>query len=286
MEVREGDLTDSASLGDALRGCRTLFHAAADYRMWTRHPEAMFRANVDGTRDLVLAAAEAGVERIVYTSSVATLGLPHDGGDGDENTPVRFEDMIGPYKQSKYRAEEEVLKLVSERGLPVVIVNPSLPVGPGDIKPTPTGRMILEAAMGRMPIYVDTGLNVVHVDDVAEGHFLAWEKGRVGERYVLGGENMTLRQILEAMASLTGKGRPLFGIPHGVVLPIAHAAELWTRLTGGEEPFVSVDGVRLARKKMFFSTAKAEHELGYRFRPAREALSDALSWYREHGYLN
>ncbi len=286
VEIRDGDLTDAPSLRAAVKGCRAVFHAAADYRLWTRRPEDMFRANVDGTRNLLLAAAEAGVARIVYTSSVATLGLPLDGGLGDEDTPVRFEDMIGPYKRSKFRAEEEARRLAAEEGVPVVVVNPSMPVGPADIKPTPTGRMIIEAAKGRMPVYVDTGLNVAHVDDVAEGHILAFERGRVGERYVLGGENMTLREILVLMAELTGGGRPLFGIPHGLVMPIAYVAEAWTRLSGGTEPFVTVDGIRLARKKMFFSTAKAERELGYRCRPPREALGDALAWYRDHGYLN
>jgi len=284
VETVEGDLIDSVSLRGALKGCTGLFHVAADYRLWTRDPAAMFRANVDGSRDIVLAACEAGVARIVYTSSVATLGLRPSGEPADEETPVTFGDMIGPYKQSKFRAEEEVRRLIAEQGAPVIIVNPSTPVGPRDIKPTPTGRMIVEAAAGRMPAYVDTGLNIVHVDDVAAGHVLAFEKGRIGERYVLGGENMALRDILREVARLAGRRPPAFRVPHGVVMPIAWLAEAWTHISGGDEPFVTRDGVRMARKKMFFSSAKAARELGYAPRPATQALTDAVAWFREHGY--
>ncbi len=281
----EGDLLDGKSLASALRGCRGLFHLAADYRLWTRDPDAMFRANVEGTRNVLLAAAEAGVERMVYTSSVATLGARTDGRVVDENAPVTYADMIGPYKQSKYRAEEEVHRLIAEQGLPVVIVNPSTPVGPRDIKPTPTGRMIVEAAAGRMPAYVDTGLNVVHVDDVAEGHLLAFDKGQVGERYILGGEDMTLRDILSEIAAITGARPPRFQIPRGPLLPLAVAAEAWARVSGGE-PFVTVDGLRMAKKKMFFSSAKARRQLGYRAGPAAKALRDAVKWFGEQGYLS
>ncbi|PPR66040.1 MAG: dTDP-glucose 4,6-dehydratase, partial [Alphaproteobacteria bacterium MarineAlpha3_Bin1] len=202
VEVVEGDLHEPDSLKPALRGCAGLFHVAADYRLWAPKPEPMFKANVDGTRSLMLAAGECGVERIVYTSSVAVLGTVPGEGAADEDTPVQFTDMIGPYKQSKFLAEAEVRELVKSQGLPVVIVNPSMPIGPRDIKPTPTGRMIVEAASGRMPAYVDTGLNVVHVDDVAEGHLLAFDKGDVGKRYILGGENMSLKKILGVLAEI------------------------------------------------------------------------------------
>lgn len=286
VEVAVGDVTDPASLVPAVKGCTGLFHVAADYRLWVRDPAPMFKANVDGTRNILVAAAEAGVGRMVYTSSVATLGLRPGGAAADEDTPVAFEDMIGPYKQSKFMAEAEVRRLVAAQGLPVVIVNPSTPVGPRDVKPTPTGRMIVEAATGRMPAYVDTGLNLVHVDDVAAGHLLAFDKGTVGERYVLGGENMTLKDILEDIADITGRKAPRLRIPHDLILPVAYAAEAWTRLTGGGEPFVTVDGLRMARKKMFFSWDKAGHALGYRPRPAREALVDAVQWFRRNGYCS
>ena len=284
VETVEGDLTDSASLAAAVAGCAAVFHVAADYRLWTRDPAAMFRANVEGSVAVVEAAMSAGARRVVYTSSVAVLGLPK-GGSGDENSPVRYADMIGPYKQSKFRAEEEVRRLIVEKGAPVVIVNPSTPIGPRDVKPTPTGRMIVEAASGRMPAFVDTGLNVVHVDDVAAGHLLAFHKGRIGERYVLGGENMELRAILAEIARLTGRRPPRISIPHGAIMPIAALAEAWARLVPGTgEPFVTLDGIKMARKKMFFSSAKATRELGYSPRPATAALEDAVAWFRAKGY--
>ncbi|MFQ5774445.1 MAG: hopanoid-associated sugar epimerase [Kiloniellaceae bacterium] len=285
VEVAEGDLRDAASLERALKGCQALFHVAADYRLWVRRPEEIYEANVAGTRRLMLAAAEAGVARIVYTSSVATLGLRPDGAPSDEDTPVTLADMIGHYKRSKFLAEEEVGNLVRDHGLPAVIVNPSTPVGPRDVKPTPTGRMIVEAAAGRIPAFVDTGLNVVHVDDVAAGHLLAFERGAVGERYVLGGENMALREILAEIARLCGRRPPRLRVPHGMVLPVAYAAEAWSRLSRGGEPFVTVDGVRMARKRMFYSSAKARERLGYRARPPGEALRDAVEWFRRAGYL-
>ena len=286
VEVAEGDLTDPASLRRAAAGCTAVFHVAADYRLWTRDAAAMFRVNVEGSRAVVLAAMEAGVSRIVYTSSVATLGIPSGGESGDETTPVAFADMIGPYKQSKFKAEEEVRRLIAEENAPVVIVNPSTPIGPGDVKPTPTGRMIVEAARGRIPAFVETGLNVVHVDDVAAGHVLALRQGRVGERYVLGGENMALGDILAEIARLSGRRPPRVRIPHGAVLPLAVLAEAWARLIpSAGEPFVTVDGIKMARKKMYFSSAKAARELGYAPRPARQALADAVAWFRRHGYL-
>jgi dihydroflavonol-4-reductase len=278
VDVAEGDLTDGASLARALAGCQALFHVAADYRIWIPDPEPLYRVNVEGTRQLMLAALEAGVQRVVYTSSVATLGLHHDGRPADEATPVTLADMVGHYKRSKFLAEAEVRRLVDEQALPAVIVNPSTPVGPRDIKPTPTGRLIADAATGRMPAYVDTGLNIVHVDDVAAGHLLAFHRGRIGERYILGGDDLTLRDILGTVASLTGRRPPTIRLPHDLILPLACLVEGWTRLTGGKEPQLTVDGARMARKKMFFSSAKAERDLGYRHRPAREALADAVAW--------
>ncbi|MCH8156117.1 MAG: NAD-dependent epimerase/dehydratase family protein [Proteobacteria bacterium] len=284
VEVVEGDLRDKASLERACHGCQALFHVAADYRLWVPEPDEIYAANVDGTRALMEAAGAAGVTRIVYTSSVATLGLNRDASPADEATAVSLADMIGHYKRSKFLAEAEVRRLVAEAGLPAVIVNPSMPVGPRDIKPTPTGRMIVEAARGRMPAFVDTGLNVVHVADVAAGHLAAFKRGHIGERYILGGENMSLRAILGEIAALAGRRPPRIRLPHGLVLPLAYAAEAWARISGAE-PFATVDGIRMARKKMFFSSDKAKARLGYTPRPAHAALADAVAWYREHGYL-
>lgn len=281
VEVVTGDLTDPASLQRAVRGCHGVFHVAADYRLWVRNPDAMLAANVDGTRALMQAALAAGVERIVYTSSVATLGVRRDG-PADEETPVTFADMIGIYKQSKFLAEVEVRRMMAEDGLPAVIVNPSTPIGPRDVKPTPTGRLIVEAAAGRMPAYVDTGLNVVHVEDVAAGHVLAFDRGKIGERYILGGEDMSLSTILAEIAALTRRRPPKVKLPHAAVLPLAYAVEAWCRLTGGE-PFVTVDGVKMSKKQMFFSSGKAETHLGYRARPGRDALRDAIAYFRTRG---
>jgi dihydroflavonol-4-reductase len=286
VETVAGDLRDRASLKKAARGCVALYHVAADYRLWVREPEAIYRVNVEGSRDLLRAAAEAGVARMVYTSSVATLGLKRDGTPADETTPVALGDMIGHYKRSKFLAEQAVRRLIADEGLPVVIVNPSTPIGPRDVKPTPTGRMIVEAAAGRMPAFVDTGLNVVHVEDVAEGHLLAFDRGRVGERYVLGGRDMTLAEILAVIAALVGRRPPRVRIPHDLILPLAHAAEAWARLRRKGEPFVTVDGIRMAKKRMFFSSARAESELGYSARPAEHALEDAVNWFKGEGYLD
>ena len=283
VEIAEGAMEDPRSLAHAVAGCRYVYHVAADYRIWVPDPAPMFRANVEGTRDLMTAALEAGAERVIYTSSVATLGLL-PGGSADEETPSGIEDMIGPYKRSKFAAEEVVRELARERGLPVVIVNPSTPVGPGDVKPTPTGRLIVEAARGQMPAFVDTGLNIVHVDDVAEGHLAAAERGRVGERYILGGENMTLAEILAEISEVVGRRPPRLRVPHSVLFPVAIGAELAARVTG-RDPFVTLDGVRMSRKKMYFSSEKASRELGYAPRPAREAIADAVGWFKANGYL-
>jgi dihydroflavonol-4-reductase len=283
VEIVEGALEDAASLAAAVAGCRYLFHVAADYRLWVPDPAAMFRANVEGSRNLMLAALAAGVERVVYTSSVATLGIV-PGASADENTPSQAADMIGPYKLSKFEAELAVRQLIAERRLSAVIVNPSTPIGPGDVKPTPTGRLIVEAARGKMPGFVDTGLNVVHVDDVAAGHLAAAEYGQIGERYILGGENLSLAEILTAVAEIVGRRPPMLKIPYAVVLPVAAGAEMMARLTG-REPFVTLDGARMSRKKMYFSSAKAISELGYAPRPARVAIEDAIAWFKANGYL-
>jgi len=278
VEHAIGDLTDAQSLKRALRGCSALYHAAADYRLWVPDPETMHRANVDGTVTLMRAAAEAGAARIVYTSSVATLGLNADATPADEDTPSTLAEMVGPYKRTKFLAEQRVHEMVEHEGLPAVIVNPSTPIGPHDIKPTPTGQLILDAISGRMPAYVDTGLNLAHVDDVAEGHVLAMRHGQVGRRYILGGENMYLREILKMLAEIHGHRPPRLRLPNGLVLPIAHLAERWARISG-RPPRVTVTGVKLARKRMFFSSDRARRELGYAPRPARQALADAVAWF-------
>jgi dihydroflavonol-4-reductase len=283
VAIAEGSLEDGDALARAVAGCRYLFHVAADYRLWVPDPAAMFRANVGGTRALMRAALDAGVERVVYTSSVAVLGLAA-AGSADETTPSRLDDMIGPYKRSKFAAEEIVRALAAEYRLPVVVVNPSTPLGPCDRKPTPTGRVILEAARGRMPGFVDTGLNIVHVDDVAAGHLLAAERGSIGERYILGGENLALAEILAEVAGLVGRRPPRLEVPYWLAYPAAFGAELVARISG-HAPLMTRDSVRMSRKKMYFTSAKAERELGYRPRPARAAIVDAVAWFRANGYL-
>jgi dihydroflavonol-4-reductase len=284
LEIAVGDLKLAASLDAALTGCGALFHVAADYRLGARDFEELYRTNVEGTLNLLAAARRAGVQRIVYTSSVATIGIPPDGSAGDENSPVDLANMIGHYKRSKYLAEQLVRDSM-ESGVPVVIVNPSTPVGPGDVKPTPTGRLVLDAASGRMPAYVDTGLNIVHVDDVAAGHLSAFHRGRPGERYILGGEDMTLRQILEHIAERVGRKPPRLRLPYAAVLPIAYLAEAYAKISG-RSGRVTLEGVRMSRKRMFFSSAKAVRELGYQWRPPGAAFDDALRWFRERGLLS
>ena len=283
-QVVEGQLADSSSLERALDGCAGLFHVAADYRLGARDPSQLYRTNVEGTRNILQAARTAGVARIVYTSSVATIGIPPGGAPGEERTPVDLSHMIGHYKRSKYLAEE-VAKDAARTGMSVIIVNPSTPIGPGDIRPTPTGQLVLDAASGRMPAYVDTGLNIVQVDDVAAGHLLAYERGKAGERYILGGEDMTLQTILAQIARLVGRTPPRVRLPYAAVLPVAYLAEAFAKLSG-RSGRVTLEGVRMSRKRMFFSSAKAVSELGYRWRPPLEAFEDALRWFRERGLLS
>lgn len=285
-EIVEGDLADPQSLKAAVKGCDAVFHVAADYRIWVPDGGAsMYRANVDGSRDLVRAACEAGVGRIVYTSSVAVL-YPLPGTEvSDETSVATVDNMISHYKKSKFLAEEAVMRLVREESAPVVIVNPSAPFGPRDIKPTPTGRIVLDAAKGRMPAYLDTGLNAVHVDDVAEGHLLAFDKGEIGERYVLGGDNITLREIIGIVTDYVGRGGPWLKLPQAPLYPVAWVAERLAHVTG-REPVMTVDALRMAAKHMYYSSDKARDRLGYAPRPAREALTDAVDWYRKNGFLD
>jgi dihydroflavonol-4-reductase len=283
VDVAVGDLTEPDSLPPPLRGVEVLFHVAADYRLWAPDPAVLYRANVDGTRALLRAAAAAGVTRVVYTSSVGTLGIPPDT-PGTELTPVALGDMVGHYKRSKFLAEREA-EAAARRGLPVVIVNPSAPVGPWDWKPTPTGRMLVDYLRGRMFAYLDTGLNVVHVRDVARGHLLAARRGRAGDRYILGhaGGNLALRDLFRRLEALTGIRAPRVRLPHAGALAIATGAELVARLTR-REPLVARTAVRMARKRMFFDPAKAIRELGLPQTPVEEALADAVDWFWRHGY--
>ncbi len=284
IELATGDLTDMASLKAAVKGCDALYHVAADYRLWIPRPQEIYDINVEGTRNLMRAAGEAGVARIVYTSSVAVLGLHKDGTPADEDVPVGLEDMTGHYKRSKYLAEEVVREMITENGLPAVIVNPSTPIGARDIKPTPTGRIIVDFVNGRMPAYVDTGLNLVHVDDCARGHLLAFEHGKVGERYILGGEDLTLREILLALGRITGRPVPGVRLPNRLLVPFAYGVEGWARLSG-MEPLLTVDSLRMARKYMFFSSQKAARELSFSSRSAEQALSDAVEWFGANSYF-
>jgi len=285
VERVTGDLTDAASLEAALKGCDALYHVAADYRLWVPRPKEIYAANVEGTRNLMRAALAAGIPRIVYTSSVAALGLSKDGAPAREDLPVGLGDMVGHYKRSKYLAEEVVRDMVAMEGLPAVIVNPSTPIGGHDIKPTPTGRIIVDFVNGRMPAYVDTGLNLVHVEDCARGHLLALERGQVGQRYILGGENMTLCEILILLGRLTGRMAPGIRLPNRLLIPFAYAAEGWARLTGSDTR-LTVDSLKMARKMMFFSSGKAVRDLGYSARPAEDALQDAVAWFAENGYFS
>ena len=284
VEIVVGDLRDAGSLARAMTGIRFLFHVAADYRLWARQPQDIVRTNVEGTRALMEAALRAGVERIVYTSSVATLKARPGGEPSDETFQLDPAAAVGAYKYSKVVAERLVEAMVAEHNLPAVIVNPSTPIGPRDVRPTPTGRIIVEAAAGRMPAYVDTGLNLVHVDDVAAGHVLALTKGLIGERYILGGQDVPLGSMLREIARQTGRAPPRLRLPRRLIFPIAYAAEAAAYVTG-REPFVTTTGLRLAKDRMFFTSAKAERELNYRARPYGEAVAEAIAWFRQHGYL-
>ena len=285
-ELVQGDLKDKESLKEALKECEYLFHVAADYRLWSLNPQELYDNNVTGTENIMQAALDAGVKKIVYTSSVATLGLNKDASPANEDTLVAAEDMIGDYKKSKYLAEELVQKMVQEQDLPATIVNPSTPIGPGDIKPTPTGKLILDAAAGKIPAFVDTGLNWVHVDDVAMGHLLALEKGEIGERYILGNENFSMKVLLQKIASITGRPAPKIQLSHNIVLPIAYIAEGWANLIRAKkEPMATVSGVKLSKKKMYFSIDKAKRDLGYQPGDVMIALKDAINWFKENNYL-
>ena len=282
VEIAQGDMRDAAAMDAAMQGVRYLFHVAADYRLWARDPNEIMVANVEGARNAMQAALRAGVARVVYTSSVATLAL-REGAPADESVGLDEAQAIGAYKRSKIAAERLVEAMVAQ-GLPAVIVNPSTPIGPRDGRPTPTGRILLEAARGRMPAYVDTGLNLVHVDDVASGHLAALMRGRIGERYILGGDDVALGEMLAVIAAAVGRRPPRVKLPRAPLFPLAFAAEAAARLTG-REPFITLDGLRMAKRRMFFSSTKAERELGYRHRPWREALDDALDWFRRQGLI-
>jgi dihydroflavonol-4-reductase len=280
----EGDLLDAASVQRAAEGARFIFHVAADYRLWAKDAEEIVRNNHAGTLAVMQAALAARAERVVYTSSVATLSLKGATGPVDETHPLGPADAIGAYKRSKVVAERLVERMAAEEGLPVVIVNPSTPIGPRDIKPTPTGRIIVEAATGRMPAFVETGLNLVHVDDVAEGHLLALDKGLIGQRYILGGQDVELREMLSVIAQLVGRKPPTVSLPRGPLYPLAYAAEAVAAFTG-KEPFLTADALKMSRYKMFFTSAKAQSQLGYTARPYRDGLADAIAWFRSAGSL-
>jgi len=280
-ETVTGDLRDPESLKRAAAGCGVVFHVAADYRLWVKDSREMYRSNVDGTRNLLEAARAAGVERVVYTSTVGCIGIPSNG-EGDEQTPVGLADMTGPYKRSKFQAEEVALRYAAD-GLPVVIVNPTAPVGDHDFKPTPTGKIVVDFVQGGMPAYIDTGLNLVDVRDVAEGHLMALERGKPGERYILGCQNLTLQEILARLARICGREAPSWRIPYSVAYAAALASTGWARITG-RTPRAPLDGVRMARKKMFASHGKAARELGFSPGPVDAALERAVGWFRANGY--
>ena len=282
VERVEGDLRDQDSLRHALTGCRQLYHIAAHYALWAKDPSIFYEVNVTGTKALLEAARDVGTERIVYCSTIGAIGIPPEGGLGTEETPVVFEQMAGHYKRSKYLAEQEVLKL-AKAGLPVVIVNPSAPVGIGDVKPTPTGQVIVDFMKGRMPAYIETGMNIVDVDDVAIGHLLAMEKGRIGERYILGSANLMLREVFEILSRLTGINAPSIKLPRLAILPLAYL-NLWMANITGHPPRIPLEGVKMAKYKMHYDCSKAIRELGFPQTPPEVALGKAVKWFRDHGY--
>jgi dihydroflavonol-4-reductase len=284
VERCEGDLRDVLSLGRAMNGVRRVFHVAADYRLWSRNPDEIYQSNVQGTRSLFEAARQNGVERIVYTSTVATIAVPGpDDSLPNEQTHAALDQMVGHYKRSKFLAEMEAIKAAAD-GLPVVIVNPTTPVGSGDWKPTPTGRIIVDFLNGKIPAYVDTGLNIAAVEDIAAGHLLAAEKGRIGERYLLGACNMTLKEILQTLAAIAKRPAPRMRLPHAVAIAAAHASELCARFTG-REPQIPLEGAKMSRYRMFIASDKAARELGYAPGPVEPAFERAVRWYQEHGYI-
>jgi dihydroflavonol-4-reductase len=283
VEAVTGDMRDEASMTSALDGVRYLFHVAADYRLWARDPNEIANNNLQGARAVMGAAKATGVERVVYTSSVAAL-KPVNGQAVDETSRHTPQSVIGAYKLSKLLAEREVERRIAEESLPAVIVSPSTPIGPRDIKPTPTGRIIVEMANGKMPAFLDTGLNLVHVEDVAEGHFLALERGRIGENYILGGEDVPLEVMLGDIGRMVGRKAPRLKLPRAPLFPLAYAAEAVARFTG-KEPFLTADALRMSRYRMYFSSAKAKRELGYQARPYAKGLEDALAWFGGNGYL-
>jgi dihydroflavonol-4-reductase len=282
VERVEGDLRDQASLHNALTGCRQLYHVAAHYTLWAKDPSIFYDVNVTGTKNLLEAAREVGTERIVYCSTIGAIGLPPGGGLGTEETPVSLDQMAGHYKRSKYLAEQEVLKL-AKAGLPVIIVNPSAPVGAGDVKPTPTGQVIVDFMKGRMPAYIETGMNIVDVDDVAAGHLLAMQKGRIGERYILGNKNLMLREVFEILSRLTGVKAPTIKLPRLAILPLAYLNQWISNLTG-QPPRIPLEGVKMAKYKMHYDCSKAIRELGIPHTPPEVALEKAVKWFRSHGY--
>jgi dihydroflavonol-4-reductase len=285
VEPVVGDMLDQASVEVGLKGARFLFHVAADYRLWAKDPGELIRHNRDGTRAVMAAALAQGVERVVYTSSVATLAPLSDGTAVDETAPATVEVAVGAYKKSKVVAQRLVEQMVAEAGLPAVIVSPSTPIGPRDIKPTPTGRVIVEAATGKVPAFIETGLNLAHVDDIANGHLLALDKGRIGESYILGGADVSLERMLADIAGLVGRPAPKVKLPRLPLYPLAYGAEAVARITG-KEPFLTVDALKMASHTMFFSSLKAERELGYQARPYFEGLRDAIRWFDQAGYLS
>jgi len=283
VERVEGDLRDQASLRRSLTGCRQLYHVAAHYALWAKDPAIFYDVNVTGTKNLLEAARDVDTERIVYCSTIGAIGLPPGGGLGTEETPVSLEQMAGHYKRSKYLAEQEVFTL-AKAGLPVVIVNPSAPVGASDVKPTPTGQIIVDFMKGRMPAYIETGMNIVDVDDVAAGHLLAMEKGRIGERYILGNKNLMLREVFEILSRLTGIKAPSIKLPRLAILPLAYL-NLWMANITGEPPRIPLEGVKMAKYKMHYDCGKAIRELGIPQTPPEVALEKAVRWFRDHGYV-
>lgn len=283
IETVTGDLNDAASLRSALHGCRQVYHVAAHYALWARDPSVFYKVNVEGTRTLLDAARESGVDRVVYTSTIGAIGLPESGGPGTEATPVSLSQMTGDYKRSKYLAEQEVLKAATA-GLPVVIVNPSAPVGVCDVKPTPTGQIVVDFMKGRMVAYVETGMNLIDVDDVAVGHLRAMERGRVGERYILGCRNLTLKEVFGILAGLTGVKAPKLKLPRGLILPLAHVDKWLADYVTHRTPRIPLDGVRMAKYVMHYDSSKAVRELALPQTPPEVALEKAVKWFRDHGY--